>query len=67
MPLLGCDMPFVGRLFRRDVVKDTKNELLVFITPRIMNNQAIAMKPVIVQNVILVGPMGAVKAPSGGC
>lgn len=42
VPLLG-DMPFVGRLFRRDVVKDTKNELLVFITPRIMNNQAIAV------------------------
>ncbi|MBD9426530.1 type IV pilus secretin PilQ [Pseudomonas sp. PDM15] len=42
VPLLG-DMPFVGRLFRRDVVKDTKNELLVFITPRIMNNQAIAI------------------------
>jgi type IV pilus assembly protein PilQ len=42
VPLLG-DMPFIGRLFRRDVVKDTKNELLVFITPRIMNNQAIAV------------------------
>lgn len=42
VPLLG-DMPFVGRLFRRDVVRDTKNELLVFITPRIMNNQAIAV------------------------
>lgn len=42
VPLLG-DVPFVGRLFRRDVVKDTKNELLVFITPRIMNNQAIAV------------------------
>ncbi|SIQ00032.1 type IV pilus secretin PilQ [Aquipseudomonas alcaligenes] len=42
VPLLG-DIPFVGRLFRRDVVKDTKNELLVFITPRIMNNQAIAV------------------------
>ena len=42
VPLLG-DMPFVGRLFRRDVVKDTKNELLVFIPPRIMNNQAIAV------------------------
>ncbi|GAD60736.1 type 4 pili biogenesis protein PilQ [Aquipseudomonas alcaligenes NBRC 14159] len=42
VPLLG-DMPFVGRLFRRDVVKDTKNELLVFITPRIMNNQSIAV------------------------
>lgn len=42
VPMLG-DIPFVGRLFRRDIVKDTKNELLVFITPRIMNNQAIAV------------------------
>lgn len=42
VPLLG-DIPFVGRLFRRDTVTDTKNELLVFITPRIMNNQAIAV------------------------
>lgn len=42
VPLLG-DIPFVGRLFRRDVVQDSKNELLVFITPRIMNNQAIAV------------------------
>ena len=42
VPLLG-DIPFVGRLFRRDTVTDTKNELLVFVTPRIMNNQAIAV------------------------
>ncbi len=42
VPLLG-DIPFVGRLFRRDTVTDAKNELLVFITPRIMNNQAIAI------------------------
>jgi len=40
VPLLG-DLPFVGRLFRRDLVQDRKSELLVFITPRIMNNQAI--------------------------
>jgi len=40
VPLLG-DIPFVGRLFRRDLVQDRKSELLVFITPRIMNNQAI--------------------------
>ena len=42
VPLLG-DIPFVGRLFRRDAIRDEKNELLVFITPRIMNNQAIAV------------------------
>lgn len=42
VPFLG-DLPYLGRLFRRDVVSDTKNELLVFLTPRIMNNQAIAV------------------------
>ncbi|WP_277373637.1 type IV pilus secretin PilQ [Pseudomonas sp. AA-38] len=42
VPFLG-DLPFVGRVFRRDVVRDTKSELLVFLTPRIMNNQAIAV------------------------
>lgn len=42
VPLLG-DMPFIGRLFRRDVVQDSKSELLVFLTPRILNNQAIAV------------------------
>ncbi|MGE6531113.1 type IV pilus secretin PilQ [Pseudomonas sp. NPDC077382] len=40
VPFLG-DLPFVGRVFRRDLVQDRKSELLVFITPRIMNNQAI--------------------------
>lgn len=42
VPFLG-DVPFVGRLFRRDTVQDSKSELLVFITPRIMNNQAISL------------------------
>jgi type IV pilus assembly protein PilQ len=42
VPLLG-DIPFIGTMFRRDVVKNTKSELLVFLTPRIMNNQAIAV------------------------
>lgn len=42
VPFLG-DLPFVGRVFRRDVVQDNKTELLVFLTPRIMNNQAIAV------------------------
>lgn len=40
VPFLG-DLPFVGRVFRRDLVQDRKSELLVFLTPRIMNNQAI--------------------------
>jgi type IV pilus assembly protein PilQ len=42
VPFLG-DIPYVGRLFRRDVVRDSKSELLIFLTPRIMNNQAIAV------------------------
>ena len=42
VPFLG-DLPYVGRLFRKDVVLDKKSELLVFLTPRIMNNQAIAV------------------------
>ncbi|MDN6855597.1 type IV pilus secretin PilQ [Pseudomonas sp. CAN2814] len=42
VPFLG-DVPVLGRLFRRDSVTDSKNELLVFLTPRIMNNQAIAI------------------------
>ncbi len=42
VPFLG-DLPYLGRLFRRDTVQDSKSELLVFLTPRIMNNQAIAV------------------------
>jgi type IV pilus assembly protein PilQ len=39
VPFLG-DLPYLGRLFRRDIVQDQKNELLVFLTPRIINSQA---------------------------
>ncbi|WP_183142154.1 type IV pilus secretin PilQ [Pseudomonas cichorii] len=42
VPFLG-DVPYLGRLFRRDTVSEAKSELLVFLTPRIMNNQAIAV------------------------
>ncbi|MBD9482826.1 type IV pilus secretin PilQ family protein [Pseudomonas sp. PDM14] len=42
VPFLG-DLPFVGRVFRRDVVQDKKSELLVFLTPRIINTQAVAI------------------------
>lgn len=42
VPFLG-DVPYLGRLFRRDIVQDNKTELLVFITPRIMNTQAVAV------------------------
>jgi len=44
VPFLG-DVPFVGRLFKRDSVKNNKSELLVFITPRILSNQPLAVAP----------------------
>jgi type IV pilus assembly protein PilQ len=42
VPFLG-DVPYLGRFFRSDTVSEVKAELLVFLTPRIMNNQAIAV------------------------
>ncbi len=42
VPLLG-DLPFLGRLFRRDTVTEEKSELLVFLTPRIVSNNAVAV------------------------
>jgi len=44
VPFLG-DVPFVGRLFRRDLVLESKKELLVFITPRILSNQSLTVAP----------------------
>lgn len=44
VPYLG-DLPFIGRLFRRDTVQDSKEELLIFLTPRILNYQSIAVRP----------------------
>ncbi len=38
IPLLG-DIPVLGYLFRNNERKDNKTELLVFITPRIINDQ----------------------------
>jgi type IV pilus assembly protein PilM len=35
VPLLG-DLPVVGRIFRKDDLQDDKTELLIFITPRIL-------------------------------
>lgn len=37
VPLLG-DIPLLGYLFRRSAKLDNKNELLIFITPRIMQD-----------------------------
>ena len=42
VPFLG-DLPFLGRLFRRDIVSDSKSELLIFLTPRIMDTQAVSV------------------------
>lgn len=38
VPFLG-DIPFLGRMFRRDIVNSEKSELLIFITPRIMADE----------------------------
>ena len=37
VPLLG-DIPYVGALFRKETNSDTKTELMIFITPRIIND-----------------------------
>lgn len=42
VPFLG-DLPIVGRAFRRDLSFESKTELLVFLTPRIINNGAISL------------------------
>jgi len=36
-PLLG-DIPFLGRLFRQDITRNDKQELLIFVTPRLLND-----------------------------
>lgn len=37
VPFLG-DLPILGRLFRTDLSKDEKNELLIFVTPKIISD-----------------------------
>lgn len=37
VPFLG-DLPYVGRLFRKDMKSEDKRELLIFVTPRIVND-----------------------------
>ena len=37
VPFLG-DIPYIGRLFRKDTKSDAKQELLIFVTPRIVND-----------------------------
>ena len=36
VPVLG-DLPYIGRLFRRTYKKDDKRELLIFVTPRVLD------------------------------
>lgn len=42
VPLLG-DIPLLGRLFRDSTRGSTKNELLIFVTPKILKNQDIRL------------------------
>ncbi len=42
VPFLG-DLPVLGRMFRRDVTSESKSELLIFLTPRIIKNGAITV------------------------
>ena len=37
VPVLG-DIPYIGRLFRNEIKDRTKREILIFITPRIIND-----------------------------
>ena len=37
VPFLG-DLPGIGQLFRKDEKSDSKRELLIFVTPRIVND-----------------------------
>lgn len=41
VPLLG-DVPLLGYLFRKTTNQNTKRELLIFVTPQILKNGAVA-------------------------
>jgi len=45
VPILG-DIPILGSLFRRDVKENTKTELILLITPRIMRTPAEGQKAI---------------------
>ncbi len=38
VPLLG-DIPYLGRLFKKSIDKQTKTELLIFVTPKIISDK----------------------------
>ncbi|MDP1540865.1 MAG: secretin N-terminal domain-containing protein [Moraxellaceae bacterium] len=44
VPILG-NIPVLGRLFRRDVQRSDKQELLIFVTPRVVKNDEMASTP----------------------
>jgi type IV pilus assembly protein PilQ len=44
VPILG-KIPVLGYFFRNNRELDTRNELLIFITPRILNHQPVAQNP----------------------
>ncbi len=44
VPILG-NIPVIGRLFRRDVQRRDKQELLIFVTPRVVENDEMASAP----------------------
>ena len=37
IPFLG-DLPFIGKLFRRELERNDKSELLIFVTPKILDS-----------------------------
>lgn len=37
VPFLG-DLPYIGRAFRKDVRRNSKEELLIFVTPKLIND-----------------------------
>ena len=41
VPFLG-DLPYVGRAFRKDVRNNAKEELLIFVTPKLINDVPVA-------------------------
>jgi type IV pilus assembly protein PilQ len=41
IPVLG-DIPYLGFFFRQQTKEDKRSELLVFITPKIVNDQLVA-------------------------
>jgi hypothetical protein len=75
VPLLG-DLPIVGQLFRHDLKRSRRSELLIFLTPRIVHNdeEAEMIKEIEAQRInfieaeaeLMHGPLYGVPAPAQG-